>query len=225
MPLTFQLAQAISGVGGDDGGNIESQSMINIEKEKFFIHHPQPFRFSSYHIPFWRLPIGVVVIYCCHSYGKFGILNDYKEAEVHRMNWCRDIFRQALFMSFFIIPIPIGSYTIHSGSSAVVALVSFCCLSLAVPTAYLGTEEARFGFSSRRIKRRWYVALWLLFGGFFTGFTLSCSTVWQQLAFWDWPTVARDLVFIVVMYFGVTLLLVGAYGLSRFGQEDQRWRK
>ena len=30
------------------------------------------------------------------------------------MSWWRDIFRQCVFMSFFIIPIPIGSYTIHS---------------------------------------------------------------------------------------------------------------
>lgn len=41
------------------------------------------------------------------------------------MSWWRDILRQCVFMCFFIIPIPIGAYTIHSGSSAVVAMVSY----------------------------------------------------------------------------------------------------
>ena len=51
------------------------------------------------------------------------------------MSLWRDLIRQCVFMSFFIIPIPIGSYTIHSGSSAAVALISYIVLSFVIPLA------------------------------------------------------------------------------------------
>lgn len=49
------------------------------------------------------------------------------------MSWWRDILRQSVFMCIFIVLIPIGAYTIHSGSSAIVAVVSYLFLSLVVP--------------------------------------------------------------------------------------------
>ena len=64
-------------------------------------------------------------------------------------------------MCFFIIPIPIGAYTIHNGSSAVVALVSYTVLSFLVPWAYLGSAEARFGPEQRKISRAAFVVMWL----------------------------------------------------------------
>ena len=74
------------------------------------------------------------------------------------MSWWRDILRQCVFMCFFIIPIPIGAYTIHSGSSAVVAMVSYVFLSLVIPVAYVGCHDATFGPKGGRI-RRWVMAL------------------------------------------------------------------
>lgn len=67
------------------------------------------------------------------------------------MSGCCDILRQCVRMCFFIIPIPIGSYTIHNGSSAVVALVSYAVLSLCIPWAYLGCKEAAFGARQQKI--------------------------------------------------------------------------
>ena len=74
------------------------------------------------------------------------------------MSWWRDILRQSVFMCFFIIPIPIGAYTSHSGSSAVVAMVSYVFLSLVIPVAYVGFQDASFGPQGGRI-RRWVMAL------------------------------------------------------------------
>ena len=33
--------------------------------------------------------------------------------------------------------------------------------------------------------------------------------------FWGWPTVGRDVAFLVSMYIGVTISLIVAYGLNR----------
>ena len=51
------------------------------------------------------------------------------------MSLWKDVCKQALYMSFFTILIPIGAYTIHSGSSAVVAAVSYGFLSTVIPLA------------------------------------------------------------------------------------------
>ena len=72
------------------------------------------------------------------------------------MSLWRDLIRQCVFMSFFIIPIPIGSYTIHSGSSAAVALISYIVLSFVIPLAYLGSREASFGPRSEVMSRTSY---------------------------------------------------------------------
>lgn len=131
------------------------------------------------------------------------------------MTWWRDLLRQCVFLCLFIIPIPIGSYTIHSGSSAFVAIISYVVLSLAMPLAYVGCQDADFGTSHGRI-RRWVLALvWFIV---FTGiglFTAYMGQYWRQAPFWQWPTVARDLVLIPAMYGEVTLTMAVAYLLSQ----------
>ena len=107
------------------------------------------------------------------------------------MSWWRDILRQSVFMCFFIIPIPIGAYTIHSGSSAVVAMVSYVFLSLVIPVAYVGCQDASFGPQGGRI-RRWVMAL-----------------------MWEWPTIGRDVVFIAGMYGEISLTMLLAFVVSQ----------
>ena len=69
------------------------------------------------------------------------------------MSLWKDVCKQALYMSFFTILIPIGAYTIHSGSSAVVAAVSYGFLSTIIPLAYVGMAGAAFGDKNVRIRR------------------------------------------------------------------------
>lgn len=137
------------------------------------------------------------------------------------MSWWRDVLRQCLFMCLFIIPIPIGAYTIHNGSSAVVASVSFLVLSLAVPYAYVGMAEATFGSARRRIKRSMFVLVWL------AGIMLGAigwrwlDEWWKGIALWEWPTIGRDLVFIIIMYGAVAVMMLVANVLSRLtGQKE-----
>ena len=93
------------------------------------------------------------------------------------MSWWRDILRQCLFMCIFIVLIPIGAYTIHSGSSAIVAVVSYLFLSLVVPTAYVGAQDAVFGREKARI-RRWVVVLvWLIM----LALKVAVKVYWQLL--------------------------------------------
>ena len=74
------------------------------------------------------------------------------------MSLWKDVCKQALYMSFFTILIPIGAYTIHSGSSAVVAAVSYGFLSTVIPLAYVGMAGAAFGDKNVRIRRIGIVA-------------------------------------------------------------------
>ena len=106
-------------------------------------------------------------------------------------------------MCFFIIPIPIGAYTIHSGSSAVVAMVSYVFLSLVIPVAYVGCRDATFGPKGGRI-RRWVMA-----------FTAFMGVYWKAAPFWEWPTIGRDIVFIVGMYAEISLTMLLAYAISQ----------
>ena len=123
----------------------------------------------------------------------------------------QDIFKQSLYMSFFTVLIPIGAYTIHSGSSAVVALVSYIFLSFWVPCAYVGMEGAAFGTSDQRISRTAYSVI--KYGSLF----------WQGYGFWNWPTVGRDLVFMALMYINLCVNLSLAYLFSRlFGRRQGR---
>ncbi len=62
------------------------------------------------------------------------------------------------------------------------------------------------------ISRIAYVICWIIihgisYKGIFLGIDLSML--------WSWPTVGRDVAFLVAMYIGVTISLVLAYGLTR----------
>jgi len=127
------------------------------------------------------------------------------------MIWWRDILRQCLYMSVFIIPIPIGAYTIHNGSSAAVALISYLMLSLGIPWAYLGMPEASFGPLEQRIDRKWFVLMWIIT----RVFLFWLWSTWKISLFWGWPTIARDVIFILFMYGEISLEMIGAYVLSR----------
>ncbi len=133
------------------------------------------------------------------------------------MSWWRDILRQCVFMSFFIIPIPIGAYTIHNGSSAVVALISYLALSWGIPWVYLRRSEASFGVQELRIRRVWFSLMWLLCHVAL----LAIWSFWKGSLFWTWPTIVRDVVFIFFMYWEVALALLGGYVLTRAGSTKQ----
>ena len=131
------------------------------------------------------------------------------------MSLWRDLIRQCVFMSFFIIPIPIGSYTIHSGSSAAVALISYIVLSFVIPLAYLGSREASFGPRSEVITRTSYVCVWILLALDGIVFSKFMGPVWKHSSFWNWPTFGRDIVFIILMYIELCLTMAGAYVQTR----------
>lgn len=131
------------------------------------------------------------------------------------MSLWRDLIRQCVFMSFFIIPIPIGSYTIHSGSSAAVALISYIVLSFVIPLAYLGSREASFGPRSEVTTRTSYVCVWILLALAGIVFSKFMGPVWKHSSFWNWPTFGRDIVFIILMYIELCLTMAGAYVQTR----------
>lgn len=133
------------------------------------------------------------------------------------MSGCCDILRQCVRMCFFIIPIPIGSYTIHNGSSAVVALVSYAVLSLCIPWAYLGCKEAAFGARQQKISRTAFVIMWIIVSAAFTAFSAFMGDVWKTSSFWEWPTIGRDVLFIIGMYVEVSVTMLLAYGMSCIG--------
>lgn len=130
------------------------------------------------------------------------------------MNGCCDVVRQCVFMCFFIIPIPIGAYTIHNGSSAVVALVSYTVLSFFIPWAYLGSSEATFGAERRKISRLSFCVMWLAVAAVMAAFSMGMGDIWKASSFWEWPTIGRDIVFIAGMYARVCVTLLLAYGLA-----------
>lgn len=121
-----------------------------------------------------------------------------------------DILRRTLYMSFFIILVPLGAYTIHNGSSAMVALVSYLVLSLLVPVAYLSSKRSGFSPEEKRVGRIYYILGWFLvqlatYQSFFVG----------DFAFlWALPSVGRDIAFVIVMYLQVSLSLVVGYILN-----------
>lgn len=105
------------------------------------------------------------------------------------MSWWRDILRQSVFMCIFIVLIPIGAYTIHSGSSAIVAVVSYLFLSLVV-------------------------LVWLLLLALTAAVKVYLGEYWKAAPFWEWPTIGRDLVFIVAMYVEISLIMLVSYVIS-----------
>lgn len=127
------------------------------------------------------------------------------------MNTLMDICKRSVYLNLFIVVIPIIAYMIHNGSSATVALVWYLLLSLIMPLAYLSFKSSTFG-DGKSISRIAYVVSWIIihgisYKGIFLGVDLSML--------WNWPTVGRDVAFLVAMYIGVTISLIFAYGLTR----------
>ena len=127
------------------------------------------------------------------------------------MNTLIDICKKSIYLNIFIVVIPIIAYMIHNGSSATVALVWYLLLSLIMPWAYLSFKSSTFD-DGKSISRIAYVISWIIihgisYKGIFLGIDLSML--------WSWPTVGRDVAFLVAMYIGVTVSLVLAYGLTR----------
>lgn len=127
------------------------------------------------------------------------------------MNILIDICKRSFYLNLFIVVIPIIAYMIHNGSSATVALVWYLLLSLFMPWAYLSFKDSTFG-DGQSISRIAYIVSWIVihgiaYKGIFLGVDLSML--------WGWPTVGRDVAFLVSMYIGVTISLIVAYGLTR----------
>ena len=127
------------------------------------------------------------------------------------MNTLMDICKRSVYLNLFIVVIPIIAYMIHNGSSATVALVWYLLLSLIMPLAYLSFKSSTFG-EGKSISRIAYFISWIIihgisYKGIFLGIDLSML--------WSWPTVGRDVAFLVAMYIGVTISLILAYGLTR----------
>ena len=127
------------------------------------------------------------------------------------MNTLIDICKRSIYLNIFIVVIPIIAYMIHNGSSATVALVWYLLLSLIMPWAYLSFKSSTFD-GGKSISRIAYVVSWIIihgisYKGIFLGIDLSML--------WSWPTVGRDVAFLVAMYIGVTISLLLAYGLTR----------
>ncbi|ETJ15167.1 MAG: hypothetical protein E7C71_04125 [Veillonella sp.] len=127
------------------------------------------------------------------------------------MNTLIDICKRSIYLNIFIVVIPIIAYMIHNGSSATVALVWYLLLSLIMPWAYLSFKSSTFD-GGKSISRIAYVISWIIihgisYKGIFLGIDLSML--------WSWPTVGRDVAFLVAMYIGVTISLLLAYGLTR----------
>ena len=127
------------------------------------------------------------------------------------MNTLIDICKRSIYLNIFIVVIPIIAYMIHNGSSATVALAWYLLLSLIMPWAYLSFKSSAFG-DGKSISRIAYVISWIIihgisYKGIFLGIDLSML--------WSWPTVGRDVAFLVAMYIGVTISLILAYGLTR----------
>ena len=126
------------------------------------------------------------------------------------MNTLMDICKRSIYLNIFIVVIPIIAYMIHNGSSATVALVWYLLLSLIMPWAYLSFKSSTFD-DGKSISRIAYVISWIIihgisYKGIFLGVDLSML--------WNWPTVGRDVAFLVAMYIGVTISLLLAYGLT-----------
>ena len=127
------------------------------------------------------------------------------------MNTLIDICKRSIYLNIFIVVIPIIAYMIHNGSSATVALAWYLLLSLIMPWAYLSFKSSTFG-EGKSISRIAYFISWIMihgisYKGIFLGIDLSML--------WSWPTVGRDVAFLVAMYIGVTISLIFAYGLTR----------
>ena len=123
-----------------------------------------------------------------------------------------DICKQTFYMGLFVVMIPLIAYMIHNGSSAVVALVTYLIFSFLIPLGYVGAEIATFGPHNRRISRFAYMLGWLAVQGgtyasIFLGVDLSML--------WGWPTIGRDIAFLVVMFVQIAVAIMIGYVVSR----------
>lgn len=128
-----------------------------------------------------------------------------------------DILGRTLFMSFFIILLPIGAYTIHNGSSAMAAAFSYAVLSVCIPFFYLTSSRSGFGPSEKRANRWIYILMWFLIQVGTYGIFMVFDLTWL----WELPTIGRDVVFILIMYCQVAMGLWLAYGVSGLVRGEQ----
>ena len=87
-------------------------------------------------------------------------------------------------------------------------------LSLVVPTAYVGAADAVFGREQGRIRRWAVVLVWLLLLALTAAVKVYLGEYWKAAPFWEWPTISRDLVFIVAMYVEISLIMLVSYVIS-----------
>lgn len=132
------------------------------------------------------------------------------------MNVLRDIWVRTLYMSIFIMLIPIGAYTIHTGSSAMVALCSYILLSICIPFWYTRSSESVFGPHEKRIYPITYIIGWACV----QGITYAIFSHVDLTMLWSLSTIGRDIVFIVAMYMQVVTSLMIGYLISRRGGFD-----
>lgn len=129
------------------------------------------------------------------------------------MSALQDIWKRTLYMSIFIMLIPIGAYTIHTGSSAVVALVSYVLLSICIPFWYTRSKDSGFGNENIRVRPLNYIGGWVLIHAL----TFAIFAHMDLSMLWGLSTIGRDIVFIIAMYIQVVCSLIVGYGLSRLG--------
>lgn len=139
------------------------------------------------------------------------------------MSAISDLLKRAFYLCFFIVPIPIGSYSIHNGSSAAVAMVSYLVLSILMPIFYLRSKRSWFFDSGKYIGILRFVVAWILVE---IG-TYQLFLWWQPTYLWALPTFGRDIVFVIIMYTQVALSLIIGYALSgsnRVAPEEMKVR-
>lgn len=121
-----------------------------------------------------------------------------------------DILKRTFFLSFFFILLPIGAYTIHNGSSATVAMVSYIALSISMPMFYLRSKRSGFGPKEKRVKQWAYLLGWCLVQ---VG-TYQLFKVWNPTFIWNFSDIMRDAIFAIIMYVQVALALCIGYVMS-----------
>ncbi len=127
-----------------------------------------------------------------------------------------DLIRRSFYLCFFIIPIPLGAYTVHSGDSAFIALVWYLILSFFIPFFYLSSPRSGFGVREKRVPRTAFVTMWGLIQGltYYVGVHFSLDFIWAL------TTIGRDLVFAVVMYSQIVIMLFFSYIVTSLGKVD-----
>lgn len=128
------------------------------------------------------------------------------------MNTLIDIVKRTFYMSFFIMIIPLGAYTIHTGSSAMVAMISYLVLSILVPVAFVRSKDSSFGKGEHAIAPWLYIVGWLIV----QALTYTVFPMLDLSMLWSLSTIGRDISFLCIMYVQVALSLMIAYGLSRW---------